>query len=103
VFLSPKLRRELLGYAIALVVVVIVVHAIELTTSSLATLGIDWYWWLGFGLFVLPLVVWAGERRKKPSCRRQTIREEIDLAQARYEYVSQRDSYLEKRMLRRVA
>lgn len=102
--MKPALRRELQGYAIALAFLLVVAYAIELITSSLATLGIDWYWWLGFGLFVLPFVLWVGKRPQKPSRRRRFPRaEEVDFAQVRYEIESQRDSYLEDRMLRRVA
>jgi hypothetical protein len=100
----PELRRELLGYGGVLAFLIVVAYAIELLTSSLATLGVDWYWWLGFGLFVLPFVLWIGQT-KRPSHRRLPVEraEEIDLAKERYEYCSARDSYLENRQLGRVA
>jgi amino acid transporter len=102
--MKPELRRELLSYALALAFLIVVAYAIELITSSLAPLGIDWYWWLGFGLFLLPFVLWIGQK-KEPSHRRLPVEraEEIDLAHARYEYCSSRDSYLENKQLRRVA
>ncbi len=102
--MKAGLRRELLGYAIALAFLLIVAYLVGLATSSLAGLGIDWYWWLGVALFLLPLVFWVGQK-KEPSHRRQPVAraEELDLAQARYDYLSRRDSYLEDRMLRRVA
>jgi hypothetical protein len=98
--MKPELRRELVGCAAALAFVLVAVYAIELITSSLATLGVDWYWWLGFGMFLLPFVLWIG-KKKEPSHRRLRVdrAEEIDLAQARYEHVSKRDSYLEDRLL----
>jgi hypothetical protein len=102
--MKPELRRELQGYAIALTLLLIAAYAIELITSSLATLGIDWYWWLGFGLFLLPFVMWVGQK-KEPSHRRLSVEraEEVDLAKARYEHCCIRDSYLEAEQLRRVS
>jgi hypothetical protein len=102
--MKPELRRELLGFAGSLAFIVAVACAIRLVTSSLAILGIDWYWWLGFGLFLLPFVFWIGQK-KEPSHRRLPVEraEEVDLGQARYEHCCLRDSYLEARQLRRVA
>ncbi|HEX5591989.1 MAG TPA: hypothetical protein VFX35_01430 [Solirubrobacterales bacterium] len=99
---STRLRRELLGFAGCLAFLVIAAYAIGLITSSLATLGIDWYWWFGLGLMILTVTVprWG---RSEPSPPFQSPREEIDLANERYEFESRRDSYLENRMLRRVA
>jgi hypothetical protein len=100
----PQLRRELVDFALALSFLLIAAYAVRLITSSLATLGIDWYWWLGFGLFVLLFLFWTG-KKKESSHRRlpQDRAEEIDLAAARYDFVSRRDAYLEDRELGRVA
>src|SRR6476469_4876462 len=100
--IKPQLRSEVLGYIAALAFFAIAAYAIGLITSSLATLGIDWYWWLGFALFIFTASIVVA-RREKPSRRRHPRAEEIDLAKERYEFESRRDSWLEDRMLRRVA
>lgn len=73
--MKPEVRRELLGYVGALAFLVVAAIAIRLITSSLATLGIDWYWWLGFGLFLLPFVRPCARRRASgPSPRERDRR-----------------------------
>ena len=88
-------------------------YLVHLIVSSLATLGIPWFWWFGLGLFTFsatvvlaPVVV---EKVKVRTRRREKVRvareraEAIDLGAARYEHCRNRDSYLEAKMLRRVA